>query len=175
MTTYGTLVDHLSTTLGGSATTSYPDVFTYGNLYVMTPTGTISTGGSGGQVTTEKVLPITSDVVKLDSEISSTDKSNYDLIIVGGPCINKLAAEALDKTYPACGATSGIPENAGLIKLVADKFATGKTALLIAGWEAKDTDLASRIVQTGFPGATATQKAGTSVTVTGTVATPSYS
>jgi len=121
------------------------------------------------------VLPVTSDVVKLDTEVTSSDKTNYDLIVVGGPCINRLAAEVLDKTYPACGAESGIPENAGLIKLVADKFATGKTALLIAGWEAGDTDLAARIVQTGFPGATDTQKAGAEVTVTGTVASPSYS
>ena len=121
-------------------------------------------------------MPITADVIKLDTEsYIDTVKVNNDVVIVGGPCINKLAAEVLDKTYPACGATSGIPENAGLIKLVADKFATGKTALLIAGWEWDDTDLAARIVQTGFPGATTTQKAASELTVTGTVASPSYS
>ncbi len=176
MTTYGTLADHLSSTLGGSATISYPDVFTYANVYVLSPTGVISSGGVGGQVTTDVVLPITSDVVKLDtdSDIESAITNN-DVIAVGGPCINKIAARILDKTYPACGAASGIPENAGLIKLVADKFATGKTALLIAGWEAPDTDLAARIVQTGFPLATATQKAESEITVTGTVASPSYS
>ncbi|NIM46660.1 MAG: hypothetical protein GTN40_00665 [Candidatus Aenigmarchaeota archaeon] len=175
MTTYGTLSDHLTSNLGGSATISYPDVFTYGNVYVLTPTGVITSGGVGGVITTDVVLPITSDVVKLDTEVTSSDKSNYDLVIVGGPCINKLAAEVMGHTDYTCGAASGIPENAGLIKLVADKFATGKTALLIAGWEAGDTDLAARIVQTGFPGATDTQKAGAEVTVTGTVASPSYS
>jgi len=176
LTTYGTLADHLGLNLGGSATVSYPDVFTYANVYLMTPTGTISSGGTGGTITTQQVLPITADVIKLDtdSDINSVIQNN-DVIIVGGPCINKIAAQVLDKTFPACGAESGIPENAALIKLVADKFATGKTALLIAGWEADNTDLAARIVQTGFPGATATQKAGTEVTVTGTVASPSYS
>ena len=97
------------------------------------------------------------------------------MIIVGGPCINQIAAQVLGKTYPACGASSGIPENAALIELFTDKFATGKTALLVAGWEAANSDLAARIVQTGFPGATTAQKAGTTLTVTGTVASPSYS
>jgi len=176
LTTYGTLADHLGLNLGGSATVSYPDVFTYANVYLMTSSGTISSGGTGGTMTTQQVLPITADVIKLDtdSDINSVITNN-DVIVVGGPCINKIAAQVLGKTFPACGAESGIPENAALIKLVADKFATGKTALLIAGWEADNTDLAARIVQTGFPGATATQKAGTEVTVTGTVASPSYS
>jgi len=176
MTTYGSLVDHLSSSLGGSATINFPGVFTFGNVYIMTPTGTISSGGTGGTITTQQVLPIQADVVKLDTDSDiSTAIQNNDVIIVGGPCINKIAAQALGKTYPACGAASGIPENAALIQLFADKFATGKTALLIAGWEADNTDLAARIVQTGLPGATATQKAATTLTVTGTVATPSYS
>ncbi len=34
MTTYGTLTDHLSSFLGGSATISYPDTFSYGNIYI---------------------------------------------------------------------------------------------------------------------------------------------
>jgi S-layer protein (TIGR01564 family) len=107
--------------------------------------------------------------------LSSSEKTGNDLVVVGGPCINSVAADALGKTFPACGASSGIPENAALIKLVADKFATGKTVLLIAGWEAGDTDLAARIVQSGFPGATSAQKAASQLTVTGTVASPSYS
>jgi S-layer protein (TIGR01564 family) len=142
----------------------------------MTPTGTVSSGGTGGTMTTQQVLPITADVVKLDTDSDiNTAIQNNDVIIVGGPCINHIAAQALGKTYPACGASSGIPENAALIQLFTDKFATGKTALLVAGWEAANTDLAARIVQTGFPGATSTQLAGTTLTVTGTVASPSYS
>ena len=175
MTTYGTLVDHLSSTLGGSGTLSYPDVFTYANVYVMSPTGVISSGGTGGVMTTDKILPIVGDVVKLDTEVTSSDKSNYDLVVVGGPCINSVAAEVMGVTSPTCGAASGIPENAALIKIVADKFATGKTVLLVAGWEAADSDLAARIVQQGLPGATTAQKAASELTVTGTVASPSYS
>jgi hypothetical protein len=176
MTSYGTLSDHLASTLGGSATLNYPDVFTYANVYVLTPTGTIASGGTGGTLTTQQVLPITGDVVKLDTDSDiNTAIQNNDVIIVGGPCINKIAAQVLGKTYPACGASSGIPENAALIELFTDKFATGKTALLVAGWEAVNTDLAARIVQTEFPGATTAQLAGTTLTITGTVASPSYS
>jgi hypothetical protein len=176
LTTYGTLTDHLSSTLGGSATISYPDVFLFGNIYVLTPTGAISSGSTGGTTTTQKILPIVSDVVKLDtdSDIQSAIQNN-DVIIVGGPCINQIAAQVLGKTFPSCSAASGIPQNAALVQLFADKFATGKTALLVAGWESTETDLASRIVQTGFPGATSTQLAQSSLTITGTVASPSYS
>jgi len=174
MTTYGTLADHLSTTLGGSATISYPDTFTYANVYVLGPGATISATGTAGQVTTEKVLPITADVVKLDSEITSTDKSTYDIVLVGGPCVNTLVAElATAGKFPyTCAAWPG--RDFGRVQLISDAFATGKTALVIAGTRAADTDLAARIVQTGFPGATDTQKAGTYTEVTGTVTSPAY-
>jgi hypothetical protein len=176
LTTYGTMTDHLSSTLGGSGTLNYPDVATYANVYVLSPTGTVSTSGVSGTLTTDKVLPITADVVKIDSESDiESVKQNNDLVVVGGPCINSVAAAALDKTFPTCGAASGIPENAALIKVIADKFATGKTVLLIAGWEADDSDLAARIVQSGFPLATAAQKAASELTITGTVASPNYS
>lgn len=173
MTTYGTVSDHLSSTLGGSATLSYPDVFTYANVYVMTPSGVVSTSGSSGTVTTDKILPITNDIVKLDSEVTDSDKANYDMVVVGGPCINTVAAAALNLAPNTCGAASGIPENAGLIKVIADQFATGKSVLLVAGWEAADTDLAARIVQSG---ALKTSPKGTQdqVIVTGTVAVPNF-
>lgn len=176
MTTYGTLLDYLSDNLGGSATIKYPDVYLYGNVYVLTPTGVItSSGGAGGTVTTDTLLPITGDIVKLDTEVSASDKTSNDLIIVGGPCINKLAADVLGLTYPACGTSSGLTSNTGLIQLFAGKYATGKSALLIAGWEAAQTDLASRLVQTGLPFTSDAQKAGTKLTVTGTVSSPAYS
>ncbi|MCK4521606.1 MAG: hypothetical protein KAU20_03455, partial [Nanoarchaeota archaeon] len=50
----------------------------------------------------------------------------------------------LGKTYPAYGADSGIPENAGIIKLV--EQADGNVALVVAGWEAADTQRASRVL-----------------------------
>jgi hypothetical protein len=173
MSTYGTYAEYDTTTM--SASVKYPDSFTYGNIYVLSPTGTISTSGTAGSVTTQTVLPITSDVVKLDSEITATDKTSKDLILVGGPCINTLVADlATAGKFPyTCANWPG--RNFGKIQLISDAFATGQTALVVAGTRAADTDLASLVVQGGFTGATDTQKAGSSIEVTGTVSSPAYS
>lgn len=127
--------------------------------------GTTTTGGT----TVNKVAPITSAVAKLDSEVGTAEKAK-DLILVGGPCVNKLTAQALGKTYPACGASSGITPNTALIQVVDDAFAKGAQALIVAGWEADNTRLATSVLQQYdkyLKGVTASQ-----VTVTGTVASP---
>jgi hypothetical protein len=176
MSNYGTLVERLSSNLGGSATIKYPDIFLFTNMYVLTPTGTITSGATaGGTVTTETVLEITADVVKLDSEVTSSDKTSKDLILVGGPCINSLVAElAADGSFPyGCADWPG--RDFGRVQLVADAFASGQTALVIAGTRAADTDLAARLVQNGLQGATSTQLAGSSIEVTGSVSSPAYS
>jgi hypothetical protein len=128
------------------------------------PSGTVTTSTGGGAV-----IPITADVVGIDTDYASEADVTTDVIVVGGPCINKLAAWLLDKTFPACGADSGVPTDKALVKLVADAFVTGKTALLVAGWEKGDTDFASRVLQ-NF--ATVSGLAGkSSATLSGTVAT----
>jgi len=187
-----------TTTSGISGTTQnkYVDVFGSYVTYDSTAAGTFSlsypssqavaivgvganpaagTGTSGGTITTQTVLPITADVVKLDSEVTSADQSANDLILVGGPCINTLVATlATANKFPyTCANWPG--RNFGRVQLISDAFATGKTALVIAGTTAADTDLASRVVQTGFSGATDTQKAGSSIEVTGSVSSPAYS
>ena len=120
---------------------------------------------SGGGATAGLKVPI---VAKLDTEVVSSDKTGSNLVIVGGPCVNRLAAEVLGLTYPACGTTSTITANTAIIQLFANKFATGQTALLIAGWEAADTRRASRVVQTGTALAGMTAAKAT-VSSTGTV------
>jgi hypothetical protein len=173
MSTYGTYSEY--DTIAMTATLKYPDSFSYANVYVLGPEGTVSSGGAVGQVTTETVLPITADVVKLDSEVTSSDKSSEDLVLMGGPCINTLVAElATAGKFPyTCSDWPG--RDFGRVQIVSDAFATGEMALVIAGTRAEDTDLAARIVQNGFPGATDAQKAGSSIEVTGTVASPAYS
>jgi len=184
-------------TISGTTQSKYVDQFGSYVLYDSTSPGTFSLsypssqaqatvgvgkspaasgGGVGGTITTSTVLPVTADIVKMDTDSDiATVKTANDLIIVGGPCVNQLAAQVLGLTYPACGATSGIPTNAALVQLFADKFATGKTALLVAGWEATDTKLAAQMVQQGFPGASDTLKAGNKITITGTVQSPAFS
>jgi len=79
------------------------------------------------------------DVLVKDSEVSSVASKN--LVIVGGSCINSAAATALGGAY--CGdaftAATGVSAGEFLIKGVQDKFATGKLALVVAGYEAADT------------------------------------
>lgn len=175
MTTYGSLVEYLAVTAGGSGTIKYPDTFGYGNVYLLGSDGTITTGGVAGEVTTDVVLPITADIVKLDSEITSTDKTTKDLVLVGGPCVNTLVADlATAGNFPyTCAGWPG--RNFGRVQVISGGFATGYTVAVIAGTRAADTDLAARVVQTGFPGASSTQKAGSYLEITGTVTSPAYS
>lgn len=173
MDAFGTYVSYDSTA-PGTFSASIPS--TQAQAIVGVGVSPAPSGGSaGGSVTTETVLPITADVVKLDSEVAESDKSGKDMVLVGGPCINTLVAELADADkFPyTCADWPG--SNFGRIELVADAFANGYTALVIAGTRDVDTDLAARIVQTGMPGATDAQKAEAAIEVTGSVSSPAYS
>jgi hypothetical protein len=152
-----------------TVTVKIPAQVLYAKLYV----GTLTSGTTGSSVsyTSYPSIPITSAVAKLDTEITATEKAK-NLVVVGGPCVNRVAAAALGVTYPACGASSTIPENKGLIKVVASPYTegTGKVALVVAGWEAANTRAATSALQlydTKLTGVTAS-----SVEVTGTVGAP---
>lgn len=103
-------------------------------------------GATAGSQTYLAFNPVTVPVAKLDTEVDALAKTK-NLVIVGGPCVNRIAAEALSLTFPACGAASTIPANAALIKVVADYPATGKNSVVIAGWEAVNTRTACAVVQ----------------------------
>lgn len=104
-------------------------------------------GEAATETTTEKVVAVTADVAKLDTEVSTPTGS--DMILVGGPCVNTLVASlAADgkfdytcDTWPA--------ENMAIVKVVEDAFETGKVAVVVAGTRAADTDLAARAIQAG--------------------------
>ena len=79
----------------------------------------------------------------MDSEVTSATAQN--LIVVGGPAVNKLAA------YPGLFSASGLTAadftpNEAMIKLVANGE---KAALLVAGYEAVDTRNAATAVAGG--------------------------
>ncbi len=153
---WGALIEQ-DTNSQGKLSVTFPKSQTYATALMLekTSTGASTTAATGDSF---NVIKVTADVARLDTELSATDKTNSDLIVVGGPCVNKVAADLLGKTYPACAdetATSeadalsktGIPKNAAIVKVFADKYATGKVAVLIAGWRAGDTDLAAGAVQ----------------------------
>ncbi len=117
-----------------------PNEEVYGNVFIAPIVAKVSTAVGGVQTYTLSKINVGS--AKLDSEISDVAANN--LIVVGGPCVNKVAAQVLGKTYPACGNASGIAPNTAMIKAVAQT--TGKVALVVAGWEAVDTRRASRVL-----------------------------
>jgi len=130
-----------------------------------------TTSGETVTYTSYPSIPITSTIAKLDTEITATEKAK-NLVSVGGSCVNTVTAAALGLTYPACGASSTIPENRGLIKVVDSPYTegTGKVVLVVAGWEAANTRTACSVLQlydTKLTGVTAS-----AVTVTGTVGAP---
>jgi len=95
----------------------------------------------------------TSIKVIKDSEIDSAKDKN--LIVIGGSCINTVAATMLGKDVPTCGADfTALTEVAAgkyLIKVIESPYAvgTGKIAMLVAGYEAEQTTLAAAKVKEG--------------------------
>ncbi len=111
--------------------------------------GQVKVEGSVGGVT-KATLP--SSVAKLDSDVTAADKSGYNLALVGGPAVNTLVnalqtAGKLTKTIGAAGSTADVASaGAGVIELVADAFATGKYAIVVAGSDRTGTMKAAAVL-----------------------------
>ncbi|MEM5791086.1 MAG: S-layer protein, partial [Candidatus Aenigmatarchaeota archaeon] len=103
--------------------------------------------GSTAQEGTYKVIkPITAAVAVLDKDVTNAHRAK-NIISIGGPCVNRITAEALGLTYPACGAASTVPANAAMIKIVDNVFTPGKSVVVVAGWEAANTRTACSVLQ----------------------------
>jgi hypothetical protein len=109
----------------------------------------ISVGGTAGSSYSE-ANPIKTAVAKLDSEVGDTDKSEKNIVLVGGPCANTLVRTLLESTAATClsdfedmGYTSG----SAMMKFVEDAWGTGKAALIVAGYDAADTRNACSVLQ----------------------------
>lgn len=108
----------------------------YADFYVAAPS--VSTGAGGGLGT----------VRFSDAEMSSFQNKN--LIVVGGSCINTVAAKMLGSDTPMCGsaftAATGVGANEALVKVATSPYASNKIAMLVAGYEAADTTKAVNYV-----------------------------
>ncbi len=135
-----------------------PTAEVYGNVFIA-PIVAQLTGAAGGSPA-YTISKLNVGAAKLDSDV--TDITADNLIIIGGPCANSVAAKALGLTYPACGTASGIAANTAIIKEVAQS--TGKVSLVVAGYSADDTQRATRVLSNY----NAYNLTGSSVTVTGT-------
>lgn len=164
---YGALVRYYTPTSGAnSVTISYPSSQVTATVVVgATPTVTTTTTGA---VTYNKIVPIRTTIAKLDSEVTDADKSNYNLVLVGGPCVNTLVADlAAAGTFDyTCDTWPG--RDFALVKAIDDAYAPGKVVLVVAGTRAEDTRLAtSALVMDKLAGQTVS-----AVEITGTIAAP---
>jgi hypothetical protein len=105
----------------------------------------------------EVLQPIPIGATKLASEVA--DITQWNAVVVGGPCANPIAAELLGN--PAECWTS-VPENKAIVKLF--EHANGNVAVLVNGRSALNTRMASRALATGE----VAKVDGTEAQVTGT-------
>jgi len=109
---------------------------------------------------TGDMIPVTIvDATRLDSEVSSVEAQN--LIAIGGPCVNTVAAELMGN--PASCADGFTPGKA-LVKLW--EHANGNVAMLVAGYSGADTRLAGKVLA-NTPGKV-TSVGGSEVVIEGT-------
>jgi len=113
-------------------TATIPESIVEPLVYISSGDITVTPGsaGGGGQV-----------LVVKDSEVSSVSTKN--LVVVGGSCINTVAAKILGSDTPMCEAAFTTATGAGagqyIIKTVASPYDATKTAMLVAGYNAADT------------------------------------
>ena len=120
---------------------SYPDEQVYAQIYVGEIDSTITPGATGSSGAGGQVLIVE------DGDVSSVAGKN--LVVVGGSCINTVAAKILGSDTPLCTSafTDATEVGAGeyIIKTVASPYAaadSGKVAMLVAGYESAETKLA---------------------------------
>jgi hypothetical protein len=139
MLTYGTKIDHYNPT-----GTNDPDEILFAipeeqvAAQIFVVAGTVESTASSGSVETETVNPIAVGLAVLDSNAPAVGSSN--LIVVGGPCANTVAAELMgNPTECAAGFEAG--------KAMIKSFeSNGKVAILVAGYEAQETVGASYVL-----------------------------
>lgn len=83
--------------------------------------------------------------LKITSTIIDDEVGGDKFIVVGGPCVNRKAAELLGVAYPSCGLAiiETIPMDKALLKV---SEIANTNHLVVAGWEAADTRRAARAI-----------------------------
>jgi len=102
---------------------------------------TISILGSEGSIITDQNATVI-DPSSVTSTDTSSDKTD-NLIVVGGSCINSVAAKLLGSDVPICSenftTATGVGAGQYLYQVFENPYATNKLAILIAGYNAADT------------------------------------
>lgn len=109
-------------------------------------------------ITAPSVSAVGSSTLKTytDAEVAANKDSVKDknLIVVGGSCINTVAASLLESSSPLCGedftSASGVGAGHYIVKVFNSPYAaSGKVAMLVAGYDAADTTAAGAYVAAG--------------------------
>ncbi|MBI2547644.1 MAG: S-layer protein [Candidatus Aenigmarchaeota archaeon] len=127
---------------GNKGVIGVPPETVYGLVKFGKETATASTSS-----TVNVVVPVTTLVAKLDSEITSADKAGKDLVLVGGPCKNSLVADLKTAGKFAYGCSDWPARNFAIIQVMDDGLGTGHQVVVVAGTRADDTRLASSVLQ----------------------------
>ena len=126
----------------------YPDDQLSANVFVLANDAMVAQTTGGGGSSVKSATPVKTALGKLDTEVTSADKSTKNLILVGGPVVNTLVGElaTAGKTRDTAWYRS---QGAGtaLIDLVDNAFTSGRSALVVAGHSAPDTRSAASRMQ----------------------------
>lgn len=134
-------------------TIEYPAEQRLPQVYVTS--GATASASSGGSLASVEVV----DATRLDSEIASVSSNN--LVVVGGPCVNTVAAELLGNPSDCA---EGFRPGVARVKL----FENGDNmAMLVAGYSGQDTRLAGQVLSRSDRWA---QLSGDEVEIEGTTA-----
>ena len=146
-----------------SAVVTYAGDQAFADVFVTAPNTVIT--AVPGTVTGSKQL---GEVLVKDTSVSTVSSKN--LVVVGGSCINTVAAKLLGSDTPICGADfttkTTVANGQYLIQVLDNPYDTGsKVAMLVAGYNAEDTVKAATYLTTHTVNATVgTKLVGTSQT-----------
>jgi hypothetical protein len=128
VTEKGTLVEYDAED-GLDVTLTYPEDDVYANVFVAPLAAKVTTAG-GSEVMAEKVNPFSVGLAVLDTDAEGMTKN---MIVVGGPCVNVVAADLMGNPT-ACA--EGFEPGKAKLKL----FESGsRVSLLVAGYSAQDS------------------------------------
>jgi len=129
-TRWGTYVEYETPTGGQNPVKiTYPISEAIANVYITS--GVVSTTSAGGEATGLVKVDVGSAV--LDTEVADWEAQN--VIVVGGPCVNRVAAALMGLSYPSDACADDFVEGKAKIKLFEDE----NVALLVAGYSGDDT------------------------------------
>ncbi len=134
-TSYGAYVSVIDTSTAPAQITATIPESVVNPLVYISP-GTVSGGAAIGSL------------VFKDTE---TGWRARNVVLIGGTCINRATAEALNIAYGTCEAAftteTGVGDGQYLIKSIGDAFQSGRIALVVAGYNQADTTAAVSLLR----------------------------